>query len=68
MQQLKVLRRSLGASAAVGLLAVQQAHAALPSGVTDALTEAQADGVTVAGIVLGVIIAIAAFKFIRRAL
>lgn len=68
MQHLKTLRRSLGASAAVGLLAMQQAHAALPDGVTSALTDAQADGVTVAGIVLGVIIAIAAFKFIRRAL
>ncbi|MFV9656323.1 major capsid protein [Pseudomonas sp. NY15366] len=68
MQHLKALRRSLGASAAVGLLAVQQAHAALPEGVTKALTDAQGDGVTVAGIVLGVIIAIAAFKFIRRAL
>ncbi|CAE6899303.1 major capsid protein [Ectopseudomonas khazarica] len=68
MQHLKTLRRSLGASAAVGLLVVQQANAALPAGVTDALTDAQVDGVTVAGIVLGVIIAIAAFKFIRRAL
>ncbi|MDH1729854.1 major capsid protein [Pseudomonas chengduensis] len=68
MQNLKVLRRSLGASAAVGLLAMQQAHAALPTGVTTALTDAQVDGVEVAGIVLGVIIAIAAFKFIRRAL
>ena len=68
MQNLKVLRRSLGASAAVGLLAMQQAHAALPAGVTTALTDAQVDGVEVAVIVLGVIIAIAAFKFIRRAL
>lgn len=68
MQNLKVLRRSLGATAAVGLLAVQQAHAALPTGVTDALDAAKLDGVEVAGIVLGVIIAIAAFKFIRRAL
>ncbi|WP_341781141.1 major capsid protein [Ectopseudomonas mendocina] len=68
MQNLKVLRRSLGATAAVGLLAVQQAHAALPEGVTVALEAAKTDGVEVAGIVLGVIIAIAAFKFIRRAL
>lgn len=68
MQNLKVLRRSLGATAAVGVLAMQQAHAALPAGVTDALSQAQLDGVEVAGIVLGVIIAIAAFKFIRRAL
>ncbi|MHA5739463.1 major capsid protein, partial [Pseudomonas aeruginosa] len=31
-------------------------------------TEAQADGVAIGGTVLGVIIAIAAFKYIRRAL
>lgn len=68
MQQLKTLGRSFGAAAAVGLLSVQQAQAALPTGVTDALDAAKTDGVEVAGIVLGVIIAIAAFKFIRRAL
>lgn len=68
MQQLKTLGRSFGAFAAVGLLAAQQAHAALPTGVTTALTDAQADGVEIAGIVLGVIIAIVAFKYLRRAL
>lgn len=68
MQHFKVLKRAIGASAVSGLLLVQQAHAALPTGVTDALDDAKTDGVTVAGIVLGVIIAIAAFKFIRRAL
>lgn len=68
MQHLKTLRRSLGASAAVGLLAVQQAHAALPAGVETAITDAQVDGTTLAGLVLAVIIAIAAFKYIRRAL
>jgi len=68
MQKLKTLARSFGAVGAVGLLAVQQAHAALPAGVTTALTDAQTDGVEIAGIVLGVIIAIAAFKYLRRAL
>lgn len=68
MQHLKTLRRSLGASAAVGLLAMQQAQAALPEGVTTAITDAQVDGTTLAGLVLAVIIAIAAFKYIRRAL
>lgn len=68
MQNLKTLRRSLGATAALGLLTVQQANAALPAGVNEALEAAKTDGVEVAGIVLGVIIAIAAFKFIRRAL
>ncbi|CAH0286317.1 MULTISPECIES: major capsid protein [unclassified Pseudomonas] len=68
MQTFKTLRRSLGATAALGLLTVQQANAALPAGVNEALEAAKTDGVEVAGIVLGVIIAIAAFKFIRRAL
>jgi len=68
MQHFKTLRRSLGAAAAVGLLTVQQAQAALPAGVTDALDGAKVDGVEIAGIVLGIIIAIAAFKYLRRAL
>lgn len=44
------------------------AFAALPTEVTEALETAKTDGVAMAGIVLAVIIAIAAFKFIRRAL
>lgn len=68
MQHFKTLRRSLGAVAATGLMVVQQAHAALPTDAESALTAAQEDGIKVAGIVLGIIIAIAAFKYIRRAL
>ncbi|MDF2077026.1 major capsid protein, partial [Pseudomonas mendocina] len=41
---------------------------ALPAGVETAITDAQVDGTTLAGLVLAVIIAIAAFKYIRRAL
>lgn len=67
-QNLQTLKRSLGVVAAAGVLGIQQAHAALPAGVDTALEAAKTDGVEVAGIVLGVIIAIAAFKFIRRAL
>jgi len=44
------------------------ASAAVPAGVTTALSAAETDGVTIAGVVLGVIVAIAAFKYIRRAL
>ncbi|MFK0878612.1 hypothetical protein GNQ12_27685 [Pseudomonas aeruginosa] len=51
----------------VGLLA-GQAMAAVPEAATTALTDAQKDGVAIGGTVLGVIIAIAAFKYIRRAL
>lgn len=49
-------------------LAPLSVMAAVPEGVTTALTDAKTDGVTIAGLVLGVIIAIAAFKYIRRAL
>ncbi|RTA85455.1 hypothetical protein EJ591_22855 [Pseudomonas aeruginosa] len=51
----------------VGLLA-GQAMAEVPAAATTALNEAKADGVAIGGTVLGVIIAIAAFKYIRRAL
>lgn len=44
------------------------AFAEVPTEVTTALDGAKADGVTIAGVVLTVIIAIAAFKYIRRAL
>ncbi|PKM26729.1 MAG: hypothetical protein CVV09_05000 [Gammaproteobacteria bacterium HGW-Gammaproteobacteria-13] len=49
-------------------LSAGQAFAAVPTEVTTALGDAKADGLTVAGLVLVIIIAIAAFKFIRRAL
>lgn len=49
-------------------LGAGQAMAAVPAAVTTALEDAKTDGVTVAGVVLVVIIAIAAFKFIRKAL
>lgn len=68
MRHLKNLCRSLGAAAAMGLLAVQSAHAELPEVVKTGLAAAKTDGAELAGIVLGVIIAIAAFKFIRKAL
>lgn len=61
-------KRYLGAGAAVGLLSIQQAHAALGTDVTTALETAKTDGVAIGGLVLAVIIAIAAFKYLRRAL
>lgn len=68
MRNLQTLKRSLGAAAAVGVLSIQQAHAALGTDVTDALDTAKTDGVALGGLVLAVIIAIAAFKYLRRAL
>lgn len=56
------------ATAATMSVTAGSAFAALPTEVTDALDTAKTDGVAMAGIVLAVIIAIAAFKFIRRAL
>ncbi|WP_312513684.1 major capsid protein [Stutzerimonas nitrititolerans] len=52
----------------VAFLAAGSAFAALDPDISSALEAAKTDGVAVAGLVLGVIIAIAAFKYIRRAL
>ncbi|UZR29440.1 major capsid protein [Methylococcus mesophilus] len=49
-------------------VAAGNAMAAVPTEVTTALSDAQTDGTKVAGLVLVVIIAIAAFKYIRKAL
>lgn len=66
--KLQFVRRAVFGSVLAAGLAANQAFAAVPTEVTTALDEAKADGVTVAGVVLVVIIAIAAFKFIRKAL
>lgn len=68
MKQLQNLKRSLGVVAAIGVLSIQQAYAALGTDVTTALETAKTDGVAIGGLVLAVIIAIAAFKYLRRAL
>ena len=44
------------------------ASAAVPAVVTSALTDLQADALTVAGVVLAAIVAVYAFKFIRKGL
>lgn len=43
-------------------------HAAVPAGVSTALTDATADGATVAGLVIAAIVAIFAFTLMRKAL
>ncbi len=50
------------------LSAMQAAQAAVPADVTTALADIKADALTVAGVVLVAIIAIFAFKFIRKGL
>lgn len=44
------------------------AQAAVPTDVTTALTTAAADSVTVAGLALAIIVGIAAFRYMRRAI
>lgn len=44
------------------------AFAAVPASVTTALTDAATDSVTVAGLALAIIVGIAAFKYMRRAI
>ncbi|WAC43975.1 major capsid protein [Pseudomonas sp. SL4(2022)] len=66
--KLQNLKRSLGAAAALGVLATQQAYAAVPAGATDALNTAGTDVGTIGWAVFGVLVAAAAFKYMRRAL
>lgn len=64
---MKQLMKLFVAGAAVAGISIQ-AHAELPAGVNTAITSAGTDAATVGGLVLVVIIGIAAFKYIRRAL
>lgn len=67
-RSIRVLRRSLGAAAATGVLAAQSAFAAVPTDATAALSEAGTDVGTIGWAVFGVIVAAMAFKYMRRAL
>lgn len=64
----RVFRSPRAALASVALAASGASHAALDSAITTSLSTAQADGITLGGLVLAAIIAIWAFKLIRRAL
>lgn len=70
MKEIVSYVRKHGMKAAIatfGLTAVQSAMAAVPTEVSTALTDAKADSLTVAGLALVIVIAIAAFKFMKRA-
>lgn len=67
MRMFQVLKRSLGAAAAMGLMATQ-ANAALDPGVSTAISDGKADALALGALVIGVIIAIAAIKWLRKAL
>lgn len=67
MNRLNLETRRIAQSASVGALALAgAAHAAVPAEVSTSLTDMKADALTVAGLVLVAIIAIAAFKFMRK--
>lgn len=66
--KLQNLKRSLGAAAALGVLATQQAYAAVPPEATAALDTAGTDVGTIGWAVFAVLVAAAAFKYMRRAL
>ena len=52
-----------------GLLAVgTSAMAEVPAAVTTALGDAKTDAVMVAGLVIAIVVAVAAFKFMKRAI
>lgn len=62
-------RQKLKYSAAAAVMgATGAANAALPDGVTTALASLSTDALQVAGIVLAAIVAVYAFKFIRKGL
>lgn len=55
--------------AGAGLMVLAgSAHAEIPTAVSDALADLSTDALTVAGIVLAAIVAVYAFKFIRKGL
>ncbi|MDG9926361.1 MULTISPECIES: major capsid protein [unclassified Pseudomonas] len=68
MRNLQTLKRSIGAAAAVGVLSIQQAHAALDTEVTSAITAGKTDALALGALVIAVIIGIAALKWLRKAL
>lgn len=65
---MKLYKQALKYGAAGALVASGAAHAALPTEVTTALADLSANALTVAGIVLAAIVAVYAFKFIRKGL
>ena len=60
--------KKLAASAAFVSGSIGSAFAAVPADVTTALTNLQTDALTVAGVILAAIVAVYAFKFIRKGL
>lgn len=60
--------KRVGSAGALTLVTVGSAFAAVPADVTTAISDMKTDGLIVAGAVLVAVIAIAAIKFLRRAM
>lgn len=71
MKKMNQLRKfGAKASVAVGTLGLMatQAYAAVPADATTALTDAKTDATTIGTAVFVILVAIAAFKYMRRSL
>lgn len=62
------MNKRFATAAALGVASITTAYAAVPAAVTTALDDMKADALTVAGVVLVALIAVAAVKFIRKGL
>ena len=62
------VRKLVAPALAAAAMVAASAHAAIPTEVETALDNLSADALTVAGIVLAAIVAVYAFKFIRKGL
>lgn len=65
---MKLFKRSAAVVGSAAAVVGGQAFAALPVGVTDAVTTAGTDAAVVGGAVLVVLVGIMAFKWIRKAM
>lgn len=63
---MKFTRNALKFGAAVLMTAAVNAHAALPTGVSAAVTEAQSDGVELGGLMLGLAVAVGVIFWLKR--
>jgi len=61
-------KAQVAAAAAIAAASISSAQAAVPANVTAALDDLQIDALTVAGVVLAAIVAVYAFKFMRKGL
>ena len=69
MNRFTLQTRRIAQAASAGALALAgSAHAAIPANVQTALDDLSTDALTVAGIVLAAVVAVYAFKFIRKGL